>query len=106
MKRNTESVSYSFETDSVFRFIKKFANFFMKRNTESVSYSYETDSVFRFIKICKFFYETEYRIRFKLYETDSVFRFIKKFANFFRNEIQNPFHTVLKRILYSVSYKL
>jgi len=23
--------------DSVFRFIKKFANFFMKRNTESVS---------------------------------------------------------------------
>ena len=64
----------------------------MKRNTESVSYSFETDSVFRFIKICKFFYETEYRIRFKLYETDSVFRFIKKFANFFRNEIQNPFH--------------
>jgi len=58
-------------------FLKKFANFFMKRNTESVS---------------------------KLYETDSVFRFIKKFANFFRNGIQNPFHTVLKRILYSVSH--
>ena len=37
-KRNTESVSYSFETDSVLHFIKKFAIFFMKRNTESVSY--------------------------------------------------------------------
>jgi len=50
MKRNTESVSKRYETDSVFRFIKKIANsfemeykirfktiFFMKRNTESVS---------------------------------------------------------------------
>jgi len=52
-----------YETDSVFRFIKKFANFFMKRNTESVS-------------VCKFFYETEYRIRFIHTETDSVFHFI------------------------------
>jgi len=63
MKRNTESVSKRYETDSVFRFIKKivlkrilysvskkFAIFFMKRNTESVSKRYETDSVFRFIK--------------------------------------------------------
>jgi len=49
----------------------------MKRNTESVSYGFETDF---------------------------VFRFIKKFANFFKNGIQNPFHTVLKRILYSVSH--
>jgi len=28
MKRNTESVSKYYETDSVFHFIKKFANFF------------------------------------------------------------------------------
>jgi len=53
-KRNTESVSELYETDSVFRFIKKFANFFMKRNTESVSKLYETDYVFRFIKIMIF----------------------------------------------------
>ena len=31
-------------------FHKKICNFFMKRNTESVSKLYETDSVFRFIK--------------------------------------------------------
>ena len=36
-KRNTETVSKRYETDSVFRFRKKFAIFFMKRNTESVS---------------------------------------------------------------------
>jgi len=26
-------------------------------------------------KICKFFYETDYTIRFTVYETDSVIRF-------------------------------
>jgi len=35
--------------------LQQFANFFMKRNTESVSYSFETDSVFRFIKKLQIF---------------------------------------------------
>ena len=39
-------------------------NIHAKRITESVSQYYETESVFRFKKNCKFFYETEYRIRF------------------------------------------
>jgi len=63
-KWNTESVTEYCETDSVFRFIKKFANFFMKQNTESVSEYYETDSAFRFIKKFANFFETECRIRF------------------------------------------
>jgi len=37
MKWNTDSVSKCYETDSVFRFIKKIAIFLMKRITESVS---------------------------------------------------------------------
>jgi len=37
LKRNTEAVSKRYETDSVIRFIKKIAIFFMKRITESVS---------------------------------------------------------------------
>jgi len=36
MKRITESVSQYYETESVIRFIKKFA-IFLKRNTDSVS---------------------------------------------------------------------
>jgi len=79
-----------YETDSVFRFIKKIANFFLKRNTESVS-------------VCKFFYETEYRIRFIHTETDSVFRFIKKFAIFFMKRNTESVSVCMKRILYSVS---
>ena len=52
-------------------------------------------------KNCKFFYETEYRIRFINTETDSVFRFIKKL---YRNGFCIPFHKkIQKRILYSVS---
>ena len=54
VKRNTQSVSEHCETDSVFRFIKKFANFFVKRNTESVSEYSETDFVFRFAYITIF----------------------------------------------------
>jgi len=112
-----------YETDSVFRFKKIF---FMKRNTESVSYSMKRilysvsqkklqifwngiQNPFHTVwngfcipfhkKICKFFYETEYRIRFIQFWNWFCIPFIKKFANFFKSGVQNPFHTFLKRIL-------
>jgi len=41
MKRLLESISYFFETDHVLKILK-----FVKRNTNSVSEKYETDSKF------------------------------------------------------------
>jgi len=62
-KWNTNSVSQNCETDSVIRFIKKIANFFLKRITESVSQFCETKFVFRFVQNYNFS-KTGYIIRF------------------------------------------
>jgi len=55
----------------------------MKRITESVSQYYETESVIRFKKNCKFFYETDYRIRFTALWNGFCNPFHKKICNFF-----------------------
>jgi len=73
-KRNMNSVSHNRETDSVIRFRKKFAIFFMKRITESVSQFCETEFVFHFLQNIKFFL----------------------------NGLCNPFPKCVKRISYSV----
>jgi len=61
---------------------KKFANFFMKRNTETVSKRYETDSVFHFIKKFANFLETDYRNRFITFWNGFCILFPIHFENF------------------------
>jgi len=87
-----------------------------KQNTDSVSQCYETESVFRFKKNSNFFYETDYRIRFKMLwngicipfpihfdffcETTFVFRLVKVW-----NAFENPFHKRFRYIVYETENK-
>jgi len=81
-KRNTDSVSKRYETDSVIRFIKKL-QFFLWNGLQNPFHNVLKRLLYSVLKKLQFFYEMEYRFRFKMLWNRFCIPFHKKNCNFF-----------------------